>query len=92
MTGNWKPFIATRQTEADKLAQKKPKIVWEAKVGHLDKEAAMEAAIQARDLVGSSRDFMACLQNAIGGATGKRYEVDENKMELVERTFAGLRS
>lgn len=92
MTGNWKPFIATRQTEADKIAQKKPKIVWEAKTGHLDKDLAIAVAIESRDAIGSSRDYMACLQNAITGATGKRYEVDEDKMELVERTFAGLRT
>lgn len=88
MTGNWKPFIATRRTEADAKALRKSKVAWKASIGHLDRDAAMEIAVTTAKQMGG-------LDKLIPGVyqvtANKYFYIDDTTMETTEADYLDLR-
>jgi hypothetical protein len=88
MIANWKPFIATRRTEADVKAIRKSKIAWKATIGHADKDAAMAIAIDTAKQMGG-------LDKLIPGVyqvtANKYFYIDDRTMETTEADHLDLR-
>ena len=88
MIGNWKPFIATRRTEADAKALRKSKIAWKASIGHLDKDAAMEIAVTTAKQMGGLDRFTPGVYQV---TANKYFYIDDATLETTEATHLDLR-